>query len=83
MTNNANTEMTQTKELANRILGAITEHFNEPIQTHLKQKRKEGHSKDRRYKDKTTQKCQSQIKTVPEIKPHYWPGRRKGRGMNQ
>ena len=37
MTHNANIEMTQIIELANKILGAITERFKEQLQTHLKQ----------------------------------------------
>lgn len=47
MTHNANIEMTQIIELANKILGAITERFKEQLQTHLKQTKKKRRSQQR------------------------------------
>lgn len=47
MAHNANIEMTQIIELANKILGAITEHFKEQLKTYLKQMKKKRRSQQR------------------------------------
>ena len=84
MTHNANIEMTQIIELANKILGAITERFKEQLQTHLKQTKKKRRSQQRQKIERQNHTAILEPKnTIPETKPQYWPRRRKGWGTNQ